>query len=138
VGRVSYSPRDAGWAWRGEQWVCARHSHVDIEQYGLADPFNLRNDAFEVERLCEHNFEDLLHVDGRGCRAKDERRVHRLGKSLGLLCDLLLFVARECRKGIKLGSDEKGYRSLHVSCQKSGESRCMRWDGKRTLLNPRA
>lgn len=114
-----------------------RHSHVDVEQYGLADPFNLGNDAFEVERLCEHDFEDLLHVDGRGCRAKNERRVHRFRESLGLLCDLLLFVARECRKGIKLGSDEKWYRSLHMPCQKSGESRGqyeVRW--KAHLVEP--
>ena len=48
------------------------HSHVHVEQYGLADPLNLGNDAFEVERLCEHDFEDLLHVDRRGRRAKDE------------------------------------------------------------------
>ena len=89
-------------------------SHVDVEQYGLANPLDLGNDAFEVECLCEHDFEDLLHVDRRGCRTKDERRVHRLGEALGLLCDLLLFVARECRKGIKLGADEKRYRGLQM------------------------
>jgi hypothetical protein len=109
-----------GRAWREEQWVRTRPSHVDVEQYELADPFDLRNDAFEVERLCEHDFEDLLHIDGCGCRAKDERRVHRFCKSLGLLCDLLLFVARH--KGIKLGSDEKWYRSLHMPCQKVRKS----------------
>ena len=80
-------------------------SQVDVEQYGLADPLNLGNDAFEVERLCEHDFKDLLHVDRRGRRAKDERCVHRFSEALGLLCDLLLFVAGERRKGIKLGAN---------------------------------
>ena len=56
----------------GENKVRTGHSHVHIEQYRLADPLNLGNDAFEVERLCEHDFEDLLHVDRCGCRAKDE------------------------------------------------------------------
>jgi len=39
------------------------HSHVDVEQYGLADPLNLGNDTFEVKRLCEHDFKDLLHIN---------------------------------------------------------------------------
>ena|ERR1700677_5128857 len=91
------------------------HSHVDVEQYRLADPLDLRNDAFEVKCLCEHDFEDLLHVDGRGCRAKDERRVHRFGEALGLLRDLLLLVARKSRKCVKLGADEKRDRSLRSS-----------------------
>lgn len=51
---------------------CTRHSHVHVDQYRLADPLNLGYDAFEVKRLCEHDFEDLLHVDRSGCRAKDE------------------------------------------------------------------
>jgi hypothetical protein len=91
------------------------HSHVDIEQYRLTDPLDLRNDAFEVKCLCKHDFEDLLHVDGRGCRAKDQRRVHRFGEALGLLRDLLLLVARKSRKGIKLGADKKRDRSLRSS-----------------------
>jgi hypothetical protein len=104
-----------GRVWREEQWVCTRPSHIDIEQYELADPFDLRNDAFEVKCLYEHDFEDLLHVDGCGCRAKDEQRMHHFCKLLSLLCDLL-FIVRH--KGIKLGSDEKWYRSLHMPCQK--------------------
>jgi hypothetical protein len=73
-----------GRVWREEQWVCTRPSHIDIEQYELADPFDLRNDAFEVKCLYEHDFEDLLHVDGCGCRAKDEQCMHRFCKLLGL------------------------------------------------------
>jgi len=92
--------------------IQSEHSNVDVEQHGLTDPFDLRDHTFEVERLCEHNFEDLLHVDRCGCRAKDERCVHCFGKSLGLLRDLLLFIARKCRKSIKLGADKKWYRSL--------------------------
>jgi len=94
--------------------IHSKHSNIDVKQHGLTDPFNLRDDTFEVERLCEHDFEYLLHVDRCGCRAKDERCVHCFGKSLCLLRDLLLFVTRECRKGIKLGADKEWYRGLHI------------------------
>ena len=90
-------------------------SHINVEQYWLADSLNLRDDAFEVKCLGEHDFEDLLDVDGRGCRAKDERRVHRFGEALGLFRDLLLLIARKRRKGIKLGADKKRDRGLRRS-----------------------
>ena len=90
------------------------HSNVDVKQYGLTDPFDLGDNTFEVKRLCEHDLEDLLHVDRCGCRAKDERSVHRLGEAFGLFRNFLLFIARERRKGIKLGADKKRYRGLHI------------------------
>lgn len=40
-------------------------SYVDVHQYGLAHTVDLWDDAFEVERLGEHDLEDLLHVDRR-------------------------------------------------------------------------
>lgn len=117
--------------------IHSRQSNIDVKQHRLTDPFNLRDDTFEVERLREHDFEYLLHVDRCGCRAKDERCVHCFGKSLRLLRDLLLFVARECRKGIKLGADKKWYRGLHFVFRVSFNNPC-HVRKKFTLLNPRA
>lgn len=45
----------------------ARRSYVDVHEDRLADAVDLGNDTLEVERLCEHDLEDFLHVDGCGC-----------------------------------------------------------------------
>ena len=63
--------------------------------------------------------------------------MHRLGKALRLLCDLLLFVAWECRKGIKLGSDEKWYRCLYISCYTSAPHPASGEKGARLVESPR-
>ena len=42
---------------------CQITSYVDVNQYRLADTFDLGDDTFEVERLCKDDFEDLLDVD---------------------------------------------------------------------------
>jgi hypothetical protein len=79
-----------------------RRSHVDVEQDGLADAVDLRDDALEVERFGEDDLEDLLHVDARRGRAEDEARVHRLREPPRLLRDLFLLVPRECCERVVL------------------------------------
>lgn len=63
--------------------------------------------------------------------------MHRLGEALGLLCDLLLLVAWECRKGIKLGSNEKWYRCLHIPCYTSAPDPVSREKGAHLIEPPR-
>ena len=46
---------------------CQITSYVDVNQYRLANTFDLGDDAFEVERLGKNDFEDLLDVDRGRC-----------------------------------------------------------------------
>jgi hypothetical protein len=47
--------------------VATWDSHVNVKQYRLANPLNLGYNTLEVERLGEHDLEDLLHIYRRGC-----------------------------------------------------------------------
>jgi hypothetical protein len=55
------------------QQACGhQRSYINVDEYGFSNPFDLRDDTFEIECLREHNLEDLLYVDRRGSRTEDQ------------------------------------------------------------------
>ena len=59
--------------------------NIHIDQYWLADPFNLRNHTLQIERFGQNDLEDFLHVDWCWRRTEYQRCMHCSCKPLCLM-----------------------------------------------------
>lgn len=71
--------------WGGGDFPSASIDRL-IQEERFADVLDFWNRAFQIKRLGQDDFENLLHIDAVACAAEDQAGAHGFGKSSGLPC----------------------------------------------------